>query len=146
VARIPFVVPIQAASPPERAVYGGFLTAGALLLVSVVVATRARRGAWALVPAAGLVAAVSVALTGAVLSASLPLPPQPGGQLDPTVDNVAAPYALAKPLVTDFSRPPVTLDIEGGALVAGQPGDIELNLTDGQPVPRSTTFLCTTTR
>jgi len=131
VARIPFVVPIQAASPPERAVYGGFLTAGVLLLVSVVVATRARRGEWALVPAAGLVAAISVALTGAVLSASLPLPPQPGGQLDPTVDNVTAPYALAKPLVTDFSRPPVTLDIEGGALVAGQPGDIELNLTDG---------------
>jgi hypothetical protein len=131
VARIPFVVPIQAASPPERAVYGGLLAAGVLLLVSVVVATRARRGAWVLVPAAGLVVAMSVALTGAVLSASLPLPPQPGGQLDPTVDNVTDPYAVAKPLVTDFSRPPVTLDIEGGALVAGQAGDVELNLTDG---------------
>ena len=131
VTRIPFVVPIQAASPPERAVYGGLLAAGVLLLVSVVVATRARRGAWALLPAAGLVAAMSVALTGAVLSASLPLPPQPGDQLDPTVDNVTDPYAVAKPLIADFSRPPVTLDIEGGALVAGQASDVELNLTDG---------------
>jgi hypothetical protein len=131
VARIPFVVPGQAASPPELAVYGGFLAAGVLLLVTVLVATRPRCGTWALLPAGGLVAALTVAVTAAMLSASLPLPPQPGGQLDPTVDNVTDPYALAKPLVTDFSRPPVTLTLAGTALTAGQPGDVDLNLTDG---------------
>jgi hypothetical protein len=131
VARIPFVVPVQATSPPELAVYGGFLAAGVLLLVTVLVVTRARRSMWALLPAGGLVAALSVAVTGAVLSASLPLPPQPGSQLDPTVDNVTNPYSLAKPLVTDFSRPPVTLTLAGAALSAGQPGDVDLTLTDG---------------
>jgi hypothetical protein len=103
-----------------------------LLLVTVLVATRVlRRSMWALLPIGGLVAALSVAVTGAVLSASLPLPPQPGGQLDPTVDNVTNPYAIAKPLVTDFSRPPVTLALAGATLTAGQPGDVDLNLTDG---------------
>jgi hypothetical protein len=131
VARIPFVVPVQATTPPERAIYGGFLVAGILLLVSVVVATRARRGTWAMLPVTGLVAALSVAVTGAVLSSSLPLPPQPGSQLDPTVDNVTNPYALSQPRVTDFSRPPVILTLEGTPSSAGQPADLGLDLTDG---------------
>jgi hypothetical protein len=78
VARIPFIVPVQATSPPERLVYGGFLAAGTLLVVSVVVAARARRGGWALLPAGGVLVGLSVAVTAAVLSASLPLPPQGG--------------------------------------------------------------------
>lgn len=131
VARIPFVVAVQATAPPEAAVYGGFVGAGVLLLVSVVVAARARRAAWVLLPAGGLVAAVAVGVTGAVLSASLPLPPQPGNQLDPTVDNVTHPYALSHPLVTDYSRPPVLLSLTGAPLTAGAAGDVDLNLTDG---------------
>ncbi|HEV7980830.1 hypothetical protein [Amycolatopsis sp.] len=131
VAHIPFLVPVQATSPPERAVYGGFVAAGILLLVSVLVAARARRGGWVLLPAAGLVAAIAVAVTGAVLSASLPLPPQPGSQLDPTIDNVTDPYARNGPLITDFSRPPVLLAPGGNPLTAGKPGELELNLTDG---------------
>src|SRR3979490_1908967 len=42
-ARIPFVVTKQVISPPERVAYGGLVTAGALLLVSGVLAARARR-------------------------------------------------------------------------------------------------------
>jgi hypothetical protein len=131
VARIPFLVPVQATSPPERAVYGGFVAAGLLLLVSVLVAARARRGGWVMLPAAGLVAAIAVAVTGAVLSASLPLPPQPGSQLDPTVDNVTDPYARGGPPITDFSRPPVMLALAGNPLTAGKSGDLGLDLTDG---------------
>lgn len=137
VARIPFVVPTQPTSPPERLVYGGFLAAGLLLPVSVVVALRARRTAWALLPVGGVVAGIAVAVTGAVLSASLPLPPQPGIQLDPSVDNVTHPYALGQPLVSDFSRPPVMLTVGGAPLTAGQPGDLGLDLADaatGAPV------------
>jgi hypothetical protein len=131
VARIPFVVPAQVTSPPERAVYGGFLGAGMMLLVTVVVATRARRSVWALLPVAGLTASLAVAVTGAVLSGSLPLPPQPGSQVDPTVDNVGNPYAVSRPLVSDFSRPPVILTLGSSPLRAGQPGDLRLDLTDG---------------
>jgi hypothetical protein len=130
-ARIPFVVPVQTISPPERLVYGGFLAAGVLLLVSVVVAARARRSGWALLPAGGVLVGLSVAITGAVLSASLPLPPQPGTQIDPTVGNVTNPYAVSQPLVTDYSRPPVVLTMAGTPLAAGQPADLGLNLTDG---------------
>jgi hypothetical protein len=129
-ARIPFVVPVQVISPPERLVYGGFLAAGVLLLVSVVTATRARRTAWALLPAGGMLAGLAVAVTAAVLSASLPLPPQPGTQLDPTVGNVTDPYALTQPPTGDYSRPPVVLTL-AGAPVAGRAGDLGLNLTDG---------------
>ncbi|WP_245717938.1 hypothetical protein [Nocardia miyunensis] len=137
VARIPFVVSEQVTTPPERFVYGGFLAAGVLLPVSILVAVRARRSAWALLPAGGMVAGLAVAITAAVLSASLPLPPQPGVQLDPDVDNVSNPYALGQPLVSDFSRPPVMLGLSGAPLSAGQPGDLDLNLTDaatGAPV------------
>ncbi|MFG1797650.1 hypothetical protein [Nocardia sp. NPDC049149] len=130
VARIPFVVPAQVTSPPERLVYVGFLIAGVLLPVSVLVAMRARRTALALLPAGGMVAGVAVSVTAALLSVSLPLPPQPGGQLDPTVDNVSDPYALNQPMVSDFSRPPVLLTVEGGPLPAGRPGDLDLVLID----------------
>ncbi|MCW2858945.1 MAG: hypothetical protein JWP48_653 [Actinoallomurus sp.] len=131
VARIPFEVPVQATSPPERLVYGGFLAAGTLLVASVVVAARARRSGWALLPAGGVLVGLSVAVTAAVLSASLPLPPQPGGQLDPTVDNVTDPYALSQPLISDFSRPPVTLALNGDPVTAGRPGELGLDLSDG---------------
>lgn|GEM_PF-2540036 len=137
VARIPFVVPKQVTTPPERLVYGGFLAAGVLLPISVVVAVRARRGAWALLPAGGMVAGIAVALTAGVLSSSLPLPPQPGVQLDPSVDNVGNPYVLGQPLISDFSRPPVMLALGGAPLSAGQPGDLDLYLSDaatGAPV------------
>jgi hypothetical protein len=131
VTRIPFVVPIQATSPPDRFVYGGFLAAGGLLLVSIVVAARARHNVWALLPAGGMLVGISVAVTAAVLSASLPLPPQPGSQLDPTVNNVTNPYALDRPLVTDFSRPPVMLALDGEPVAADRPTDIGVNLSDG---------------
>lgn len=137
VARIPFVVPAQVTSPPERLVYGGFLVAGVLLPVAAVLAIRARRSGWALLPAAGMVAGIAVSVTAAVLSSSLPLPPQPGGQLEPTVDNVTDPYALNQPLLSDFSRPPVLLTIAGGPVNAGRPGDLDLVLIDaatGAPV------------
>ncbi|MEA5362967.1 hypothetical protein VA596_25785 [Amycolatopsis sp., V23-08] len=129
-ARIPFVVPVQVISPPERLVYGGFLAAGVLLLVSVVTATRTRRTAWAVLPAGGMVAGLAVAVTAAVLSASLPLPPQPGPQLDPTVANVTDPYALTQPMTGDYSRPPVVLTVDG-APAAGHASDLGLTLTDG---------------
>ncbi|WP_433663844.1 hypothetical protein ACQPW1_18075 [Nocardia sp. CA-128927] len=129
VARIPFVVPEQVTSPPERLVYVGFLVAGVLLPVSVLIAMRARHSAWALVPAGGMVAGIAVSVTAALLSASLPLPPQPGSQLDPTVDNVTDPYSLNQPLISDFSRPPVLLTVEG-SVTAGRPGDFDLVLID----------------
>ncbi|MFD0442906.1 hypothetical protein ACFQ10_10790 [Streptomyces indonesiensis] len=47
-ARIPFMVPGQVTSPPELAVFGGFVTAGVLMLVTLFVAVRARRGGWVL--------------------------------------------------------------------------------------------------
>jgi hypothetical protein len=131
VTRIPFLVPSQATSPPENLVYAGFLAAGVLLLVSVVVAARAKRSGWALLPAAGMLMGISVAVTAAVLSASLPLPPQPGNQLDPTIDNVTNPYALNPPLISDYSRPPVMLALDGQPVTAGKPTDIGMNLIDG---------------
>ncbi|MFX0577648.1 hypothetical protein [Nocardia nepalensis] len=137
VARIPFIVPAQVTSPPERLVYAGFLMAGVLLPVALVIAIRARRSGWALLPAAGMVAGIAVSVTAALLSSSLPLPPQPGGQLDPTVDNVTDPYALNQPLISDFSRPPVLLTVAGGPVNAGRPADLDLALIDaatGAPV------------
>lgn len=130
-ARIPFVVTAQATSPPDYAVYGGFLAAGVLLIVSVVVAVRARNGRWALLPMGGVIAGLSVAITGAILSTTLPLPPQPGIQLDPTASNATNPYAISQPLIADYSRPPVLLSIPGPAPTAGQPTDLTLDLSDG---------------
>jgi hypothetical protein len=124
-ARVPFVVLGQAVSPAEKATYGGFLAAGVLLLVTIVVAVRARRAGWVLLPGAGLVAGLAVAVTGAALSASLPLPPQPGLQTDATVGNAADPYALSRPLIADYSRPPVLM------AVSRRPGDdLSFRLTD----------------
>ena len=136
-ARVPFVVLGPAVSPAERAIYGGFLAAGLLLLVTIVVAVRVRRAGWALLPGAGMVAGLAVAITGAVLSASLPLPPQPGLQTDATVGNAADPYALNRPLIADYSRPPVLLTVPATPLVAGRAADVPLNLADaatGLPV------------
>ncbi|WP_238815871.1 hypothetical protein [Nocardia brasiliensis] len=130
VARIPFVVPAQVTAPPERLVYRGFLVAGVLLPVAVLIAVRAKRPAWALLPAGGMVAGITVSVTAALLSASFPLPPQPGGQLDPTVHNVTDPYAVNQPVIADFSRPPVLLTVAGGPVIAGQPGDVDLVLLD----------------
>jgi hypothetical protein len=130
-ARIPFLVPAQVVSPPERLVYGGFIAAGVFLLASGMVAARARSAGWTLLPAAGVVVGISVAITAASMTASLPSPPQPGTQLDPTVDNVANPYALEKPLVADYSRPPVLLTVASTPVTSGTPTDLDLNLSDG---------------
>jgi hypothetical protein len=125
-ARVPFVVTAQVASPPERAVYGGFLAAGILLLMALVVAVRARQAWWVAVPGAGVVAGVAVAVTGAVLSASLPLPPRPGLQIAATEKNAINPYALSQPLIVDYSRPPAVLTVAHRSAT----GDIDLTVTD----------------
>lgn len=130
-ARIPFVVPGQATSPPELAVFGGFVTAGVLILVTLFVAVRVRRGAWVLLPAGGVVAALAVAVTAALLSASLPPPPQPGGQVDATNDNVTDPYAVVRPVTNDYSRPPVSLELGSYPAKAGERGTLRLSVTDG---------------
>ncbi|MEV6851068.1 hypothetical protein [Actinoplanes sp. NPDC051411] len=124
-ARVPFVVLGPAVSPAEKATYGGFLAAGILLLVTIVVAVRVRRAGWVLLPGAGLVAGLAVAVTGAVLSASLPLPPQPGLQTDATVGNAGDPYALSRPLIADYSRPPVLM-----AVARLPDDDLSFRLTD----------------
>ncbi|PRY31656.1 hypothetical protein [Umezawaea tangerina] len=123
VATIPFVVPARVMSPWQNAAYGGFVAAGVLLLVSLLVAVRGH-GRAALVPAGGVVAALAVAVTAALLSASIPPPAPPGRDLDPTVDNVTDPYAATPPSTTDYSRPPVNL-------VATRDGDLRLTMTDG---------------
>ncbi len=121
-ATIPFVVPALVASPWENATYGGFIAAGALLFVALLLAVRGRPGL-ALVPTAGVVAAIAVAATAALLSPSIPPVAAPGTQLDPTFDNINDPYQRTS--MVDFSRPPVNL-------VAGLQGqDLVLSLTDG---------------
>lgn len=135
VARIPFVAAVAAVSPAEHAVYAGFLIAGIGLIVTVVVATRSRRGWPIMLPAGAVVAGIAIAVTAAILSASVPLPPLPGYQLDPTVHNVTDPYALPKPLVADYSRPPVNLSAATASTAHGT--DLTLHLTDaatGEPV------------
>ena len=123
-ATIPFLVPARVVPPWEKATYGGFVAAGAFLLIALVVALRSRRTAFALIPAGGMVAALAVAVTGALLSASTP-PPAPGSQLDPTIDNVSDPYANAQLSTVDYSRPPVNL------AVRPENGDLKLAFTDG---------------
>jgi hypothetical protein len=124
-ATIPFLVPARVVPPWEKATYGGFVAAGAFLLVALVVGVRAKRTAYALIPAGGVVAAIAVAVTGALLSASTPPPPAPGSQLDPTFDNVTDPYANARLSTVDYSRPPVNLAVHPA------PGGLRLGLTDG---------------
>jgi hypothetical protein len=136
-ALIPFIVAAVAISPAEAITFGGFIAAGVLLLVSLGCAVWAQRTWVALVPAGGVVAAIAVAITGAVLSASMPLPPQPGIQLDPTAGNVTDPYALSQPLVSDYSRAPATLVLHSAPLAAGRPADVTLSINDaatGAPV------------
>lgn len=133
-ARIPFLVPAQVVPPWKKASDYGFFVAGALLIVALGVALRARRSWMALVPATGTIVAVTVAVTGAVLSAYSPPPPQPGQDLDPTLENIGDPYArVAASSVNpvDYSRPPVNM-----ALSAGQ-STLHFAFTDsatGRPV------------
>ncbi|WP_410587101.1 hypothetical protein [Amycolatopsis sp. lyj-23] len=124
-ATIPFVVPARVVPPWERATYGGFVAAGAFLLIALAVGLRARRTAFALIPAGGAVAAIAVAVTGALLSASTPPPPAPGSQLDPTSDNVTDPYGNLPLSTVDYSRPPVNL------AVRPEPDGLRLAFTDG---------------
>ncbi|WP_290057505.1 hypothetical protein [Amycolatopsis solani] len=124
-ATIPFVVPARVVPPWEKATYGGFVAAGAFLLLALVVGVRAKRTAYALIPAGGVVAAIAVAVTGALLSASTPPPPAPGSRLDPTFDNVTDPYANAQLSTVDYSRPPVNLAVEAAR------DELKLRLTDG---------------
>lgn len=134
VARIPFLVPVQVIPPWKKASDYGFFVAGALLIVSLGVALRSRRSWVALIPATGMVVALTVAVTGAVLSAYSPPPPQPGQDLDPTLDNMRDPYArIASNSLTpvDYSRPPVNLAVT----MQGQ--TMQLGLIDsstGRPV------------
>lgn len=121
-ATIPFVVPAVVASPWEKATYGGFIAAGLLLLAALGFAVFGRPG-HALVPAAGMVAAIAVGVTAALLSPSIPPVAAPGTQLDPTYDNVMNPYERTS--TVDFSRPPVNLVPS----MKGQ--DLVLSLTDG---------------
>jgi hypothetical protein len=138
VARIPFLVPAQVTPPWKKASDYGFFAAGALLIVSLAVTMRSRRNWAALIPATAMVVALAVAVTGAVLSAYSPPPPQPGHDLDPTIENIRDPYArvAANSLTpTDYSRPPVNLAVstttQGGATT------LHLSLIDsatGRPV------------
>ncbi|MDX8049776.1 hypothetical protein SK571_10325 [Lentzea sp. BCCO 10_0798] len=121
-ATIPFVVPALVPSPWENATYGGFIAAGVLLLAALLLAVFGKIGL-ALVPTAGMVAAVAVGVTAALLAPSIPPVAAPGTQLDPTYDNVMNPYERTS--IMDFSRPPVNM-------VPGMDGkDLVLSLTDG---------------
>jgi hypothetical protein len=121
-ATIPFVVPALVASPWENATFGGFVAAGVLLFVALLFAVFGKPGL-ALVPAAGMVAAIAVGVTAALLAPSIPPVAAPGTQLDPSYDNINDPYQRTS--TTDFSRPPVNLvpSMEGD--------DLRLSLTDG---------------
>ncbi|WP_157554600.1 hypothetical protein [Nocardia crassostreae] len=136
-ARIPFLVPAQVVTPWERAAYGGFCVAGALLLVALGSALLARR-TWPTLAAAGaMIAALSVGVTGAVLSSSAPPPRAAGILLDPTSDTVDDPYPeLDLPLTTKYSRPPVNMAVHADQ-PTGRPAELRLSLTDsatGRPV------------
>ncbi|MDX3659958.1 hypothetical protein PV646_21880 [Streptomyces sp. ID05-26A] len=121
-ATIPFVVPALVPSPWENATYGGFIAAGVLLLAALVLAVFGKVGL-ALVPTAGMVAAIAAGVTAALLSPSIPPVAAPGTQLDPTYDNVMNPYERTS--IMDFSRPPVNL------VPRMEDRDLVLNLTDG---------------
>ncbi|MBZ6285067.1 hypothetical protein ACWF8U_02135 [Streptomyces olivaceus] len=130
-ARIPFVVPGQVTSPPERTVFAGFVAAGVLMLVTLFVAVRARRGSWVLLPASGVVAALATAVTAALLSASLPPPPEPGRDVDATQDNVTDPYAVVRPVSAEHSRPPASLETAAYTARPGERGTLRLDVNDG---------------
>lgn len=136
VASIPFVVPVTVLSPAEEMAYVGFAAAGLLLAVALAAAVLARRSWLVAVPTAGVVAALAVAVTAAVLSASTPAPPVPGEDLDATVAAVLDPYSVAHPPPGQATRPPVTMlarpeQTEDGTV------DLALSFSDsgsGQPV------------
>ncbi|GAB2838597.1 hypothetical protein GCM10027200_43280 [Lentzea nigeriaca] len=121
-ATIPFVVPALVSSPWENATYGGFIAAGALLFLALLFAVFGKPGL-ALVPTAGVIAAIAVGVTAALLSPSIPPVAAPGTQLDPTFGNVNDPYQRTS--TVDFSRPPVNLV----PTMKGE--DLVLSLTDG---------------
>jgi hypothetical protein len=126
-ARIPFLVPAQVVPPWKKASDYGFFAAGVLLVVSLAAALRARRSWMALIPAAGMIVALTVAVTGATLSAYSPPPPQPGQDLDPTLENIRDPYEriaanLSDPV--DYSRPPVNMAVSAGG------STLRMNFTD----------------
>jgi hypothetical protein len=132
VARIPFLVPAQVIPPWKKASDYGFFAAGGLLILSLAVTLRSRRNWAALVPAAGMVIALTVAVTGAVLSASSSPPPQPGHDLDPTLENVRDPYArVAANSLTqmDYSRPPVNVSVSVKP-AAGDRATLQFTLID----------------
>nr|BFE60076.1 hypothetical protein GCM10020063_046020 [Dactylosporangium thailandense] len=122
-ATIPFIVFAPVVSPPERAAYLGFTVAGAGLVATLLVAAAGRRPWWTALAAAVAVAGLAVAATGAALSASLPVPAQPGLQREATVANATDPYAVAV-RAGDPSRPPVN------AALRAEPGELRLGLTD----------------
>jgi hypothetical protein len=121
-ATIPFVVPAIVSSPWENATYGGFIAAGALLVAALLLAVFGRPG-FALIPTGGMVAALAVAATAALLAPGIPPVAAPGTQLDPTFDNVNDPYQRNS--IVDFSRPPVNL------VPSMDANDLKLSLTDG---------------
>jgi hypothetical protein len=127
---IPFIVPKQTTSPAETAAYLGFSGAGCFILVTVLVAVRVRRGWWTLVPGGGLVACLTVAVTGALLSSQLPLPPSQGGQVDATIDGVNDPYAYVGQQTSDYSRPPAALLLSSFTDRAGKVAELRLTVSD----------------
>ncbi|MBM7773637.1 plastocyanin [Actinokineospora baliensis] len=111
-ARIPFSVPQRVTPAWERAVYGGFVAAGLFLVAGLVLATRG--GKLVLIPATGLVVALSVSVTAALLSSTIPVVS--------TQDN---------------ARPPVNLAVAADNPTTGRPAELTLSLTDsatGRPV------------
>ena len=78
------------------------------------------------------------AVTGALLSAQLPLPAVQGVQVDATIDGVEDPYAYVSLQTGDYSRSPALLLLQSSSLRAGTEDDLTLTLTDattGQPLP-----------
>ncbi|WP_156758632.1 FixH family protein [Actinokineospora pegani] len=101
---IPFTVPERITPAWERFTYGGFVGAGGFLLLSLGLAVRRGAGPAAAVSVAGVVVCLTVGVTSALLSATIP---------------VAAP-----PL--DGVRPPVNMAVEQTA-----DNGVVLRLTDG---------------
>ncbi|GAA1560685.1 hypothetical protein GCM10009804_16820 [Kribbella hippodromi] len=130
-ARIPFVVQVKVIAPTERAAYGGFIAAGGCLVCALVAAVRRRGSGVAMVAAGGLVMALSVAITGAVLSPTVRPPAVPGSETDATLANTVDPYADASAPRTDPARPPVNIQVEADGATAGRRFELRLVLTDG---------------
>jgi hypothetical protein len=127
--RIPFQAYGQVTSPPEKAVYAGFGAAGICLLAGLLLVVLLGRTRWLAVAAAGTVSGVAVAVTGAILSAGLPLPPQPGTQVDSTAQNATDPYAGAL-RSGDYSRPPAMLVLTTTKLRTGTATTVGLLVAD----------------